>query len=206
MRLKWPDRGKQRYVTVIDLDGRGWNLVFLNVLKWWDSFLSCLRQLQFVVAHPSLDIGNASLGQKNYLMKLTVCVHVHVWVYTVYMGIHCVYASIECVFPEVFVFVHTHILCRSCRVTVILCFWWIFLSFLFLQLEIKIPTVPKAEPAASKPPVDVSELKMRLERIKKMATSWWPHGPADDGFTGRAFFFFSIPTVIYFAWYMGTII
>ena len=101
------------------------------------------------------------------------CVYGHtlcVWVYTVYMGIHCVYASIECVFPEVFVFVHTHILYRSCSH----CHFVLlmdFLSFLFLQLEIKIPTVPKPEPAASKPPVDVSELKMRLERIKKMATS-----------------------------------
>ncbi|XP_076471814.1 cytoskeleton-associated protein 5-like isoform X2 [Babylonia areolata] len=38
--------------------------------------------------------------------------------------------------------------------------------------DIRVPAVTKAEPSASsKPAVDVSELKMRLERIKKMATS-----------------------------------
>ncbi|KAL8599784.1 hypothetical protein ACOMHN_052297 [Nucella lapillus] len=38
--------------------------------------------------------------------------------------------------------------------------------------DIQIPAVAKPEPSASsKPAVDVSELKMRLERIKKMATS-----------------------------------
>ncbi|XP_070200256.1 cytoskeleton-associated protein 5-like isoform X2 [Littorina saxatilis] len=36
--------------------------------------------------------------------------------------------------------------------------------------DIKIPAIPRQEPSVSKPAVDVSELKMRLDKIKKMAT------------------------------------